>query len=117
MPAYNTANYIAEAIESVLLQDYTKLELIIVDDGSTDETAEVVKHYEDKRIKYFRKKNGGASSARNLAIEKSTGQYIIPLDGDDRMTFDFVSQHLKTFEENPQADLVYCDDRLIDNQG
>ena len=117
IPAYNAADTIGESIESVLIQNYPKLELIIVDDGSDDETAEVVRGYDDERIKYFRKENGGASSARNLAIEKSTGQYIVPLDSDDKMTLDFIAQHLKAFEENPQADLVYCDDRLIDSKG
>ena len=117
MPAYNAANHIEEAIESVLIQNYQNFELMIINDGSTDNTEQIVKKFDDQRIRYFSQENAGASSARNLAIEKSTSQYIIPLDSDDRITPDFISQHLKVFQQYPEADLIYCDDRLIDENG
>jgi glycosyltransferase involved in cell wall biosynthesis len=114
MPAYNAAEYIAEAIESVLIQNYRNFELIIVDDGSTDNTKEIVASFKDDKIKYFYKNNGGPSGARNLAIKKAKGQYIMPLDADDMMTPDFITRHLSEFEKHPDVDLVYSDVLLID---
>jgi tetratricopeptide (TPR) repeat protein len=117
MPAYNSADYIGQAIQSVLIQSYPKLELLIVDDGSTDNTREIILQNKDERIKYFHKENGGPSSARNLAISKASGQYIMPLDADDMMTPDFIAKHLQEFDKHPDADLVYSDVLLIDADG
>jgi len=113
MPAYNAAEHIAEAIESVLIQNYRNLELIVVDDGSTDDTKDIVTGFKDDKIKYLYKDNGGPSSARNLAINKANGQYIMPLDADDMMTPDFIAKHLVEFEKHPEVDLVYCNVLLI----
>ncbi|HUT30671.1 MAG TPA: glycosyltransferase [Sedimentisphaerales bacterium] len=117
MPVYNGAEFIGEAIESVLIQSYPRFELIIVDDGSTDATRDVVAAFEDERIKYIYKENNGPSSARNRAIKEATGEYIMPLDADDMMTPDFIVTHLQHFRSNPDADLVYCDVLLIDSAG
>jgi glycosyltransferase involved in cell wall biosynthesis len=114
MPAYNAAEYIAEAIESVLIQNYRNFELIVVDDGSTDNTKDIVTSFKDDKIKYFYKDNGGPSGARNLAIKKAKGQYIMPLDADDMMTPDSIISHLMEFEKHPNVDLVYSDVLLID---
>ena len=85
MPAYNVQKYIAESIESVITQSYSNWELIIVDDGSTDNTAEIVKQYQltEARIKYIYQENGKQSKARNTAIKNSSGYYIAFLDADD----------------------------------
>jgi len=117
MPAYNSSRYIAEAIESVLIQNYRNFELIIVDDGSTDKTADIVHSFEADKIRYFHKEHSGPAGARNLAIEKSRGRFIVILDADDMITPDFIARHLQEFEKVPEADLVYCDDRLIDENG
>ncbi|MHC4727434.1 MAG: glycosyltransferase, partial [Planctomycetota bacterium] len=114
IPAYNDAEHIAEAIESVLIQNYRNFELIVVDDGSTDNTRNIVTSFENDKIKYFYKDNGGPSGARNLAIKKAKGQYIMPLDADDMMTPDFIARHLAEFEKHPDVDLVYSDVLLID---
>ncbi|UCC23545.1 MAG: glycosyltransferase, partial [Planctomycetota bacterium] len=114
MPAYNAAEHIAEAIESVLIQNYRNFELIIVDDGSTDNTRDIVAGFKDEKIKYFHKQNAGPSSARNFAIKQARGQYIMPLDADDMMTPDFIASHLQEFKKHPEADLVYSDVLLID---
>lgn len=83
-PAYNAEGTIAEAIESVLQQDWSNWELLVVDDGSQDRTASVVKSYSsDRRVKLFSQKNAGVSAARNKAIESSTGDLICFLDADD----------------------------------
>ncbi len=116
-PVYNGADYIGQAIESVLSQNYKNFELLIVDDGSTDNTKKVVLKYNDDRIKYIFKQNGGVSSARNHAIIRSRGQYIMPLDADDVMAPHFITLHLQEFDKHPQADLIYCDVLLIDADG
>lgn len=85
MPAYNAEKYIAASIESVIAQTYTNWELLIVDDGSTDQTAAIIKRYTsaDKRVKYFFQENGRQGKAKNLAIANSTGVFIAFLDADD----------------------------------
>ncbi len=117
MPAYNAAEYIAEAIESVLIQNYRNFELIIVDDGSTDNTKDIIAGFKDEKIKYFYKENAGTASARNLAMKESKGDFLITLDADDMITPDFIAKHLQQFEKHPETDLVYCDDYLIDEDG
>jgi glycosyltransferase involved in cell wall biosynthesis len=82
IPAYNSENLIAETIESVLNQTYQVYEIIAVDDGSTDHTLNVLRRY-TPRVKILTKENGGPASARNLAIQNSSGQYIAFLDNDD----------------------------------
>ena len=114
MAAYNAAGYIARAIESVLIQNYRNFELIVVDDGSTDRTAEIVLGFKNEPIKYFYKENNGVSSARNYALKKAGGSFVVILDSDDMMTPDFIARHLRVFEQNPETDLVYCDDCFID---
>ncbi|MCB0543765.1 MAG: glycosyltransferase family 2 protein, partial [Saprospiraceae bacterium] len=85
VPTYNRAAFLKDAIESTLAQDYPNWELIIVDDQSADNTAEVAKAYAEKdpRIRYFLNPQKGVSSARNYGIEMAKGQYIAFLDDDD----------------------------------
>jgi len=114
MPAYNAAEYIAEAIESILIQNYRNFELVVVDDGSTDNTKDIVASFKDDRIKYIYKENAGVASARNLAIRQAKGQYVMLLDSDDMMVPDCIAAHLQEFEKYPEADLAYSDVLLID---
>lgn len=116
MPAYNAADYIADAIESVLIQNYQNFELIVIDDGSTDNTKDIVSGFDDERIRYFYQKNKGLPGACNPGIKNSKGPFIIKLDIDDMMTPDFIAKHLAKFETHPDADLVYCDDLLINEE-
>ncbi len=116
MPVYNGADYIGQAIESVLTQDYSSFEIIVIDDGSTDETREIVQGCHDGRIRYLRQQNRGVSHARNFGIRSAKGQFIMPLDADDMMAPAFISRHLAEFEKHPEADLVYCDVLLIDER-
>lgn len=104
MPVYNTKEeYFREAIESVLAQTFTDFELIIVDDCSEAYIGEVVKSYQDKRIKYFRlENNSGASAARNFAIEQAQGEFIAFLDSDDVSLENRFKHQLEYFEKNPQ---------------
>jgi len=117
MPAYNAAAYIAEAIESVLIQNYRNFELVIINDGSTDNTEEIALGFKDGRIRYSRQENRGLAATHNTGIRQSRGEFVIKLDADDMMTPDFIARHLQEFEKHPEADLVYCDDCLIDKNG
>lgn len=107
VPVYNTEQYLAKCIESILHQTYTDLEVILVNDGSTDHSGELCDAFskKDSRVKVVHKKNGGVSSARNAGIEAATGEYIIFIDGDDWFSLDAVSSMVAMREET-QADLV-----------
>ncbi|MBK8309957.1 MAG: glycosyltransferase family 2 protein [Chitinophagaceae bacterium] len=76
MPAYNVSFYIADSIQSVVDQTYSNWELLIINDGSTDNTAEVVQKFTDPRIRYFEKENGGVSSARNVGLDEMKGDFF-----------------------------------------
>ncbi|MCP9199895.1 glycosyltransferase [Gramella sp. GC03-9] len=82
---YNSAHTITKAIDSIVKQSYKKWELIIVDDGSSDDTEKIIKGYDDTRIKYFYQKNKGVAAARNVGVKESLGDYIIFLDADDEL--------------------------------
>lgn len=86
IPTYNRAQYLPDAVDSVLRQTFQDFEVIVVDDGSTDETAEVMKQYaSDQRVHYFQKENGGCASARNFGLDKAQGEYVEHLDSDDTL--------------------------------
>lgn len=113
IPSYNRANMITRAIQSVIDQTYTSWELIIVDDGSTDNTRKVVNSFDDIRIKYFLKDHEERSIARNFGIEKAAGTYISFLDDDDYYLPKFLEEfNKKILEENcPVA--VFMSEELI----
>jgi len=102
MPSYNTAEFIAESIQSVLAQSYPDWELLIVDDCSTDNTDEVVKPYlSDVRIKYLKnEKNSGAAVSRNRALREAKGKWIAFLDSDDLWMLDKLSKQIYFMEEH-----------------
>ena len=83
IPLFNKANFISETLRSVIDQDFSDFEIVIVDDGSTDDSAKKVAQFDDNRIKLIQQENQGASAARNRAIQESTGEYIAFLDADD----------------------------------
>jgi glycosyltransferase involved in cell wall biosynthesis len=102
---YNAERYIAEAIDSVLAQDHRPLELIVVDDGSTDGSGDVVRRYPD--VVYIRQENGGNGSARNTGVAAASGEFLAFLDADDRFTPGKLSLQLRALEEDPGLDLVF----------
>lgn len=109
IPTYNRAATIERSITSVLAQTYQDIEVIIVDDGSTDETKAIVKQMDDPRIVYLRSfKNRGQSNARNVGIRRSRGDYIAFQDSDDVWLPDKLEKQLLLFEKNPETGLVYC---------
>jgi glycosyltransferase involved in cell wall biosynthesis len=101
IPAYNYGRYLSGAVDSVLRQTETNLECIVVDDGSTDDTPEVVGAIRDSRLRYVRQVNGGLSSARNTGIRDARGEYIGFLDADDRWLPGFVERGLQEFATLP----------------
>ena len=108
IPAYNNAIYLGEAISSCLAQTYTNIEVMVVNDASPDNTTEVVKAFDDDRIKYIvHKKNKGLSAARNTGIRASTGEYIALLDGDDIFHPKKVELHLEFLEKHPEIGVTY----------
>lgn len=117
MPAYNASSFISEAINSVINQTYVDWELIIVDDGSTDNTAETIKNWLeiDKRIQYFYQENGKQGKARNLGIAKSKGIYLAFLDADDLWLPEKLSCQVDEIQ-NKKADLVFSDSFIFKDQ-
>jgi glycosyltransferase involved in cell wall biosynthesis len=107
IPTWNRAQFIAPTIDSVLRQTYAQYEVIVVDDGSTDNTAEILAAYRDKII-YILKQNGGVSSARNAGIQAARGRYIAFVDDDDLWLPDKLSLQAQLMEQNPALGLVYC---------
>jgi hypothetical protein len=106
LPTYNRAPYLPEAIESVLGQSWRDFELIVVDDGSTDETREVVRAYSGK-IRYLRRANGGPAAARNAGLRVARGELIAFLDSDDVFFPWRLGCHVKAFDEFPGAGLAW----------
>ncbi len=103
IPAYKAEKYLPETLESVLNQTYTNLEIIVVDDGSPNSLEPVVAPYmeKDNRIRFYRKKNGGVSSARNFGFEKSQGEFVSFLDADDVWMPKNLDKKIKALSEAP----------------
>ena len=106
IPSYNAGRYIAEAIQSVLEQSYAPQEIIVMDDGSTDDTREVVAQF-GSRVDYHYQKNSGTSNARNRAIELSRGHFLAFLDADDLWQSAKLEKQMSAFQERPYLDIVY----------
>ncbi|MFM1757367.1 MAG: hypothetical protein RL621_2364 [Bacteroidota bacterium] len=113
IPAYNSADWIAETIRSVLNQDYNNLEIIVINDGSSDKTESIVKSFGDK-VKYFHKTNGGQSSARNLGILNSNGEFIAFIDSDDLWEKEKTSVQISYLEANNYK-WIYSDGIAFDS--
>ena len=108
IPVYNTEDYVGRAIESAICQTYSNVEIIIVNDGSTDNSAEICKQYmaSDSRIKYFYTENRGVSAARNIGIEKCTGDFIQFLDSDDEMSSEKTEKLMRLIKKK-DVDIVF----------
>ncbi len=112
IPTYNRHKFLQEAIDSVLAQSYRDYELIVVDDGSTDETAEVAHKYNGK-LSYIYQQNRGVSAARNKGIAASTGDYICFLDSDDLWQPDKLKVQLEFMDKRPKYPVCYTDEIWI----
>ena len=118
VPCYKQAQYLPEALDSVLAQTYSHWECIIINDGSTDNTEEIAQQYceKDKRIKYIYKENEGLSSARNTGIKNSVGVYILPLDADDKIANTYLEKSVKILDEDQKIGILYSEAELFGEQ-
>jgi glycosyltransferase involved in cell wall biosynthesis len=110
IPCYNCEEYIVETVQSVLDSDYKNIEIILVNDGSKDKTANIIDTIAKKygNISAFHIENNGPSKARNIAISKAKGEYILPLDGDDKIDANYISKAHHIISNSPQIKVVYC---------
>jgi glycosyltransferase involved in cell wall biosynthesis len=118
MPTYNCGAFIEETIRSAQSQTYKDWEMIIIDDGSKDNSAEVVRSYmeKDERIKFLQQENAGSAAARNNGIRNAEGQYIALLDADDLWEPSFLQEQI-AFMTEKDAVCVYCSYKCIDENG
>lgn len=108
IPAYNTAEYIEQTLDSILTQSYSDFEIIIIDDGSTDETADKIKAYTDPRVRYYYQANSGRPSGpRNKAINLARGDVIFIFDSDDVMLPDKIKASMEALDAAPEAGMVF----------
>ncbi|MEM8831699.1 MAG: glycosyltransferase family A protein [Cyanobacteria bacterium P01_G01_bin.19] len=116
IPAYNGDRYIEDAIAGILAQTYTNYEIIVVDDGSTDNTYEVIKKYGD-RIRYFSQSNQGVAASRNLGLAKSQGEYIAFLDQDDIFLPHKLASQVALLERDSNLGIVNSGWQIVDRRG
>lgn len=116
IPAYNQATFLAQAVESCLDQTHPSVEIIVVDDGSTDATPTVVRAFGD-RIRYVRQDNTGLPGARNRGLHESTGDYLCFLDSDDFYHPAKLEKQIHALDTNPGLGLVYCDITTVNESG
>jgi glycosyltransferase involved in cell wall biosynthesis len=114
IPTYNRADLLEQAIRSVLAQTCTDYEIIVVDDGSTDDIQHVVMCVNDARVRYERLPHGGVSKARNHGIRTARGQYIAFLDSDDAFMPDKLQKQLAFFEQHPDVGMIYTGYTSVD---
>ncbi|MCX5677948.1 MAG: glycosyltransferase [Candidatus Omnitrophica bacterium] len=114
--AYNHGKYIEETVRSVLKQTFADLEVIVFDDGSKDDTREIIAGIDDKRVKYFYQENSGLPACgRNRGMSLARGKYIALLDGDDTWREDKLARCREILDENPGVDLVFHNEAVVYN--
>lgn len=116
IPAFNAANYIGDTISCLLAQTYLNLEIIVVDDHSTDATTDILKTFNDARLKLFANPKKYAASARNFAYKNSKGEYIIFFDADDLIEKDFIEKQVEKLGEDENSVIVSNWGRFYNNE-
>ncbi|MBL8091480.1 MAG: glycosyltransferase [Anaerolineales bacterium] len=116
-PSYNQAKYLGQTIQSVLTQDYPNIEYIVIDGGSNDGSVDIIKKYQDKFTYWVSEKDKGQAEAINKGFAKANGEIIAWLNSDDYYLPNTISQVVKTFEENPDAVLIYGNMLAVDENG
>lgn len=108
IPFYNAADYLYECLESVVKQSYNDLEILLINDGSTDKSHSIAEKYalRDNRIKLINKQNGGQASARNIGLEKTTGDYVSFIDADDSISSDLFQKNMAILEHDKSIDVL-----------
>ena len=110
VPVYNSTAYLKRCVDAILSQTYSNLEIILIDDGSTDDSLALCNEFSksDSRVKAFHKENGGSSSARNVGIKEASGEYICFCDSDDYYESDIIEYLMKVFVEKEDAVVAQC---------
>ena len=116
IPTYNRAQYISECIDSILRQTYSVAEILLIDDGSTDNTKEILQKY-DGKVRYFYKENGGKSSALNYGLSKAEGDYIWICDDDDYAADNALEALINIFEEHQDIDIALGSYKIFSTEG
>ena len=108
---YNSSKYLSETIDSIINQSYQNFEIILINDGSTDNTLDIIKNYKNKydNIKFFSNSNKGLAYSRNYAVERATNEWIVILDHDDVSLSNRLDTYLEIIRENKQIDLIFSD--------
>ncbi len=119
LPIYNVAPYLEETFNSIINQSLKDIEIIAINDGSTDNSEEIIKNYQqhDSRIKYFSQANQGQSAARNHALQHAEGKYIYMMDSDDRLEFSDALQSCYEYAEKNHADIIFFDGESFSEKG
>jgi len=116
IPTYNRANYITETIQSIIPQIQDDMEIIIADDGSTDNTHNIIEAFNNPQIKYFIKDHTNSPDTRNLCINKSSGKYILWIDSDDVLLPSAINAYINVIETYPNADILYGNLYITDSE-
>lgn len=118
IPVYNVEKYLKKCVDSVLAQDYSKYEILLIDDGSTDSSGKICDEYAERyqKIKVIHQKNKGLGGARNTGIDNAIGKYLIFVDSDDYLEVNALSSLINKAEEN-NADLVICNSKTVTTSG
>ena len=117
IPTYNYGRFIRKALNSLLHQTFQDFEIIVVDDGSTDNTKDIIDTIFKENIRYFFSKKKGAASARNLGLRHATGKYVAFLDADDWLLPDSLELRIKFLKNHPEYDWVYGNWQIVDENG
>ena len=112
VPIYNVENYLHDCINSIICQSYEKLEIILVDDGSTDSSSEIADSFSDTRIRVYHRQNGGASKARNFGVDHANGDFLAFVDADDTIAKDYIKFLVENALKN-NADISICISNII----
>ena len=114
MPCFNQGQFIEEAVESIIAQTFTPVEIIIINDGSTDiETVRLLNHYQKPNVSVIHTENRGPSAARNVGIYQAKGQYILPVDADDRIAPTYLEKAVPILASQPEIGIVYTQAELF----
>lgn len=117
MPLYNTEKFVHAAIVSVLAQTFADFELIVVDDGSTDQSVEICRQFRDRRIRLLQQENRGLAGARNTGIRHARGNFVALLDADDSWEPEKLALHVAHLQHNPRVGVSYSQSAFMDEQG
>lgn len=118
-PCYNQGHFLTETVESALQSEYPKIEIVIINDGSTDNSRQIAEDLTEKypNVSLLNQPNTGVAAARNAGIEFASGKYILPLDGDDLISPNYIKDAVSILESQPDVKVVYCEAVKFDESG